>query len=214
MPALQLARTDLHDTLKEGGRGNSGDRRGLAIRRGLVVATVALALTLLAVAGLLVKSLARLVGVDPGFKPDHLLTFNIALPRLRYNNDTLKIAALEQITTALEAVPGATKVGATSTLPFGGQWSTGSFNVEGYQPPKGTPGPWGDQRVVTPNFLPALGAPLLKGRQFGPEDRADVPRVVIVDQEMVNRYWPKVDPIGKRITFNNLTDSTISWLTA
>jgi len=213
MPALQLARTDLHETLKEGGRGNSGDRRGLEIRRGLVVATVALALTLLAGAGLLVKSFARLVGVDPGFKPDHLLTFNISLPRLRYNNDTLQIAALERITSALEAVPGATKVGATSTLPFSGQWSTGSFNVEGYQPPKGTPGPWGDQRVVTPNFLPALGAPLLKGRQFGLEDRADVPRVVIVDQELVNRYWPKEDPIGKRITFNQLTDSTIDWLT-
>ena len=213
MPALQLARTDLHDTLKEGGRGSSGDRRGLAIRRGLVVATVALALTLLAGAGLLVKSFARLVGVDPGFKPDHLLTFNISLPQLRYNNDTLQIAAFERITSALEAVPGAAKVGATSTLPFSGQWSTGSFSIEGYQVPKGAPSPWGDQRVVTPNFLSTLGAPVLKGRLFGPEDRAGTPRVVIVDQEMVNRYWPKDDPIGKRITFNQLTDSTIDWLT-
>jgi putative ABC transport system permease protein len=170
------------------------------------VATVALALTLLAGAGLLVKSFARLVGVDPGFKPDHLLTFNISLPQLRYKNDTLQIAAFERITSALEAVPGATKVGATSTLPFSGQWSTGSFNIEGYQVPKGAPGPWGDQRVVTPNFLSTLGAPLLKGRLFGLEDRAGTPRVVIVDQEMVNRYWPKDDPIGKRITFNQLTD--------
>jgi predicted permease len=213
MPAIQLARTDLHDTLKEGGRGSVGDRSGLAIRRGLVVATVALALTLLAGAGLLVKSFAQLVGVDPGFKPDHLLTFNISLPTARYTNDTLRVDGLERITAAIAAVPGVQSAGGTSVLPFGGSWSTSSFNVEGYQVPAGGNMPWGDMRIVTPGFLSTLNVPLVKGRLFNDQDRRASPAVVIVDQEMVSRYWPKVDPIGKRITFQDLTDSSIAWLT-
>jgi len=190
-----------------------GDRSGLALRRGLVVATVALALTLLAGAGLLVKSFSRLLGVDPGFKPDHLLTFNISLPTARYTNDTLRVDALQRITAAIAGVPGVKSAGATSVLPFGGSWSTSSFNVEGYQVPAGGNMPWGDMRIVTPGFLSTLNVPLVKGRLFNDQDRRASPAVVIVDQEMVSRYWPKVDPIGKRITFQDLTDSSIAWLT-
>jgi predicted permease len=211
-PAVRVARTNLHDTLKEGGRGNAGDLGGLALRRGLVVGTVALALTLLVGAGLMIKSFARLVGVDPGFPSEGLLTFNVALPATKYANDTVRVAALERVEQAIAAVPGVTSVGGTSVLPFGGSWSTGSFSVEGYQTPANTPGPWGDQRVVTPGFLPTLGTPLVKGRQFTEQDATGAPAVVIVDEEMVHRYWPKDDPIGKRITFNNLTDSSITWI--
>jgi putative ABC transport system permease protein len=150
--------------------------------------------------------------VDPGFRPDHLLTFNVALPASRYTNDTLRIATIERITSALQAIPGVTKAGATSVMPFGGSWSTGSFSVEGYQAPQNVPGPWGDIRTVTPDFLPTLGVSLLKGRQFNEQDASNAPNVVIVDEEMAQRYWPKEDPVGKRITFNNLTDSTIQWI--
>jgi predicted permease len=97
-------------------------------------------------------------------------------------------------------------------MPFGGGWSTGSFNVEGYQPPANTPEPWGDQRTVTTNFLTTLGVPLIKGRLFTDQDVANSPNVVVVDEEMVARYWPKEDPIGKRITFNELTDTNITWI--
>jgi putative ABC transport system permease protein len=211
-PAVRVARTSLQETLKEGGRGSAGDRSGLALRRGLVVSTVALALMLLAGAGLLVRSFARLVGVDPGFRPDHLLTFNVALPSVKYANDTVQIAALERVTAAIVAVPGVTNAGGTSVLPFGGSWSTASFSVEGYQTPANAPGPWGDMRTVTPSFLPTLDARLIKGRQLNEQDTRDSRAVVVVDEEMVRRYWPKDDPIGKRITFNNLTDSTIQWI--
>jgi len=211
-PALRVARTNLHDTLKEGGRGSAGDLGGLALRRGLVVATVALALTLLVGAGLMIRSFARLVGVDPGFQPEKLLTFNLALPATKYGNDTLRLAAIDRVTEAVSAVPGVTSVGGTTVLPFGGGWSTGSFSVEGYQTPANTPGPWGDQRTVTTGFLPALGVSLQRGRQFTEQDGPTAPNVVIVDEEMVARYWPKDDPIGKRITFNNLTDSSITWI--
>jgi putative ABC transport system permease protein len=212
MPSLHVARANLHELLKEGGRGAAGDRAGLALRRGLVVTTVALALTLLAGAGLLVKSFARLTGVDPGFRPAKLLTFQVALPRVKYPNDTVRVAVLQRITDAVTAVPGVVAAGGTSNIPFGGNWSTSSFSVEGFQPPPNTNGPWGDNRAVTRGYLPAIGVSLLKGRQFTDQDREGSPAVAIVDDELVRRYWPGVDPIGKRITYGDPADSSTKWI--
>ena len=211
-PAFHLARTDLHETLKEGGRGAVAERGSLALRRGLVVSTVALALTLLVGAGLLIRSFSRLVAVDPGFQADHLLTFQVTLPNAKYPNDTVRALVLQRIADAISATPGVVAAGGTSNVPLGGNWSTSSFNVEGYQPPKDSPTPWGDVRVVTPGYFAALRAPLLAGRAFTAADRTGAPDVCIVDDEMVHRFWPGVDPIGKRITFNNLTDSTVRWI--
>jgi putative ABC transport system permease protein len=211
-PASRVAFSSVHETLKEGGRGASADRGGLALRRGLVIATVALALLLLAGSGLLIRSFGRLVGVDPGFRPEQLLTFNVALPQAKYAGDTVQIAALSRITQAISAVPGVASAGGTSVMPFGGSWATASFNVEGFQPAPNAPMPWGDMRTVTPDFLPTLGVELMKGRQFTEADRAGSHPVVIVDEEMARRYWPGDDPVGKRITFNSLTDSSITWV--
>jgi putative ABC transport system permease protein len=213
IPALRLRRSDVHESLKEGGRGAVGERHSLALRRGLVVTTVALALTLLAGAGLLVRSFSRLVAVDPGFQPDHLLTFSVSLPRAKYPNDTVRVAVLERLVAAIRAVPGVVSAGGTSNIPFAGNWSTSSFNVEGYERPPSTPMPWGDMRAVTPGYLPTIRALLRRGRQFTEADRAGGARVCIVDDELVRRYWPNADPIGKRITFNALTDSNITWIT-
>ncbi len=213
MPAAQVVRTDVHDDLKDGGRGAGGDRGRLALRRGLVISTVALALTLLTGAGLLMRSFSRLVVVDPGFRPANLLTFNLVLPAARYANDTLRTLAAERLTQAIAAVPGVRSVGATSNMPFGGGWSTGSFNVEGHTPPPNGLGPWGDQRIVTPGFLPTLGVELKAGRFFTEADGPDAPRVAVVDEGMVARFWPGQDPIGKRVTFNSLTDTNITWIT-
>jgi putative ABC transport system permease protein len=210
-PALQMARTDLHESLKEGGR-SVGHRSSLALRRGLVISTVALALTLLIGAGLLIRSFARVVGVDPGFQPHNLLVFNVSLPQAKYPNDTVRDQVLLRINEALNTTPGVVSAGGTSNIPFGGNWSTASFNVEGYQVPPNTPSPWGDMRLVTPTFFGTVRAPLLAGRQFTAADRAGAPAVCIVDEELVHRYWPHSDPIGKRITFNNLTDSSIQWI--
>jgi len=117
------------------------------------------------------------------------------------------------IVAAIQSAPGVVSAGGTSNLPFAGNWSTASFNIEGYQVPTGGQAPWGDIRQITPGYLPTMRTPLLKGRQFTDEDRAGAPRVTIVDDEMVRRYWPNTDPIGKRITFNNLTDTNIAWIT-
>jgi putative ABC transport system permease protein len=216
-PAVHASTTDLHGMLKEGGRGSAGSRGGQELRRMLVVAEVALALTLLTGAGLLVKSFARLQGVDPGFDPDHLLTFNLSLPAARYASDTQRVAFFDQVLPAIAAVPGVRAVGATSVMPFGGSWSTRSFEIEGYQPPPKQPGPWGDVRTVSHGFLETLRAPLRRGRPLSPQDRTGAPRVAVIDEEFVRRYWRNDDPIGKRLTFGppaGATDTSArEWIT-
>ena len=200
-PAVHTATSDLHGMLKEGGRGSAGDRGGQGLRRMLVVAEVALALTLLTGAGLLIKSFARLQGVNPGFDPEHLLTFNLSLPASRYPSDTTQIAFFDQVLPALSAVPGVRGVGVTSVMPFSGGWTTGSFEIEGYQPPPKQPGPWGDIRIASPGYFATLGIPLRRGRLLADQDRAGSPNVAVIDEELVRRYWPHDDPVGKRFTF-------------
>jgi putative ABC transport system permease protein len=200
-PAIHVAAPNLQGTLKEGGRGATGDRGSHAVRRTLVVAETALALTLLTGAGLLIKSFARLQGVDPGFVPEHVLTFNLALPAARYPSDTQQVAFFDRALPAMGAVPGVHAVGVTSVMPFGGSWSTGSFEIEGYQPPENQPGPWGDIRIVSPGFFEALRIPVLRGRVLADADRDGAPIVAVVDEEFVRRYWPRENPLGKRFTF-------------
>ena len=212
-PAIHASRTDLHDALKDGAR-TAGESRGQWLRRTLVVAEVALALTLLVGAGLLIRSFARLQGVNPGFDPDNLVTFSVSLPRAKYTAPEARAAFYATLLQRLQTLPGVDAVGATSNMPFGGNWSTGSFNVEGYQSPEGQPGPWGDQRLVTPGFHEAMKIKLLKGRLIALTDREGVPDVVVVDDEMVRRYWPNSDPIGKRITFSDdMTAADVEWIT-
>ena len=210
-PAIHTATPDLHSSLKEGGRGTTADRGSHALRRSLVVTEVALALTLLTGAGLLLKSFARLQQVDPGFDPTNVLTFNLSLPQTRYPSDTTQIGFFDQVFPALARVPGLVGVGGTSVMPFGGSWSTASFDIEGYQPPENQPGPWGDIRIVSPGFFETLRIPLLRGRYLTDEDRADSRDVAVIDQEFVRRYWPHENPIGKRFTFgppDGVTDTT------
>jgi predicted permease len=212
-PAFQITAGNAHDTLREGGRGARADRKGHRIRRLLVMSEVALALTLLTGAGLLIQSFARLARVSPGFDPESLLTFSLVLPSTKYPTAPERVQFFEQLVARLEALPGVRGVGMTSVLPFGGGWSTGGFTVEGYVQPEGQPGPWGDIRVVSPGFAQALRLPLLRGRFFDERDVADGVGVVVVDEEMVRRFWPDADPIGKRITRGDASAPDVQWQT-
>jgi predicted permease len=199
MPALQISRTDLQTPLREGGRGSS-DRSGHRVRRVLVVAEVALALTLLVGAGLLVRSSARLSGVDPGFDPNDVVTFSLSLPEIKYPTDTAINAFWDELFPAIAQVRGVRSVGATSVMPFGGGWSTGSFNVEGYQPPQDANGPWGDIRIISPGFLETLKVPVLAGHVFTEQEARNPRPVAVVDEEFVRRFYKSpADAIGKRI---------------
>jgi putative ABC transport system permease protein len=211
-PALQASRADLQHALKDGAR-TAGERQGQWLRRGLVVAEMALALMLLIGAGLLLKSFARLQGVSPGFDPTHLATLSVSLPDAKYKDGAARTAFFLAARERIAALPGVVSTGATTNIPFGNNWSTGSFGVEGYQPPKGQPGPWGDLRLVTPGFFETLKVPLRKGRTIAESDRADSPHVVVVDEEAARRFWPGADPIGKRITFDDPSQPRVEWVT-
>jgi putative ABC transport system permease protein len=215
VPALQTWKLSLQGSLKDGARGGTSDGRSHLVRRALVVAEIALALTLLTGGGLLIRSFARLTGVNPGFDPHHVLSFGVSLPTAQYANDTTRTNFWSAATAAIAQVPGVRAVGTTTVEPFGGGWSTGSFNVAGYTPPPNAPGPWGDFRVVTPGFFRTLGIHVDKGRTFGPQDDDHGQAVVVVDQEFVHRFFqPGVDPIGKRIYFGPATpDSTTQFIT-
>ena len=214
IPALQTSRTNLQDTLKDGSRSGAADFAGRNVRRGLVVAEVALSLTLLVGAGLLIRSVARLQAVSPGFDPRNVLVFNLALPRVKYAGDTAQELFAQQLVPRLNALPGVKSAGTTSVIPFGGGWSTASFSIEGLVVPPGQNGPWGDIRVVSPRFFETMRIPLVRGRAFTDQDRAGMPRVAIIDEQFVKKYFPNTDPVGKRITFGaapGKTDST--WIT-
>ena len=213
-PALQTSRTNLQETLKDGSRSGAADFAGRTLRRGLVVAEVALSLTLLIGAGLLIKSVARLQRVDPGFDPHGVLVFNLNLPPVKYSTDTAQILFAGQLVPRLNAVAGVRAAGVTSVIPFGGGWSTSSFNIENLIVPPGQNGPWGDVRIVSPEFFNALRIPLRRGRYFDAQDTRSSPQVTIIDDEFARKYFTGVDPIGKRITFGaapGKRDST--WIT-
>ena len=213
VPAAQISMTNFHDTLKEGGRSATADRGSNAARRVLVVAEVALALMLLTGAGLLIKSFSRILGVNPGFEPANVLTMGIALPAARYPNDTVRVGFWDDALARIAAIPGVRGVAATTVMPFGGGWSTGSFNVEGYEPKEGENDPWGDIRVASPGFAEAMKIPLRSGRFFNDQDVMGSPQVVVVDEEMVSRYWKDADPVGKRIFFGDAGAADIEYYT-
>ena len=199
LPALHASRPNLQGMMRESGRTFAGDRAGNFARRALVVGEVAIALTLLAGAGLLIRSLQALQEVDPGFRPENVLTFQVALPSSKYPDEVARTAFFDRALQQLRATPGVTAAGLTDVLPFGGGWSTGSFEVEGHTPREDEPAPWGDQRSVSEGFDRALGVTVVRGRFFNEQDVAGAPLVVVVDEELVRRYWPDQDPIGKRI---------------
>jgi predicted permease len=199
LPALHASRPNLQGVMREGSRTFAGDRSGNFARRALVVGEVAIALTLLAGAGLLIRSLQALQDVDPGFRAENVLTFQLALPDLKYPDEAARTAFFERALQGIRATPGVTAAGLTNEIPFGGGWSTGSFEVEGYVPREGEPDPWGDQRAISEGFDRALGVTLVRGRFFTEQDVAGAPLVTVVDEELARRYWPNQDPIGKRI---------------
>jgi predicted permease len=209
VPMVQVRHADVQGTLREAGRSGGPDRRGAATRRVLVVTQVALSLMLLTGAGLLMRSFVRLQQVDPGFDAAGVVTMSVALPETRYPSDTAWITFFDALMPRVAALPGVQSVGAASSLPLQGGWST-SFTVEGLTVPDGDIGPYGNFRPVYPDFHRTLRIPLLRGRLFTDADRMGAPAVAIVDELMAQRYWPGQDPIGKRVSFSG-TDDAPEW---
>jgi putative ABC transport system permease protein len=204
-PALAASRADLQEAMKEGGKASSG-RGARTVRDLLVVAEVALALVLLVGAGLLMKSLVRMLHVDPGFNTENLLTMRLTLPPERYADDAEAARFYDELTRRVGQLPGVRGAAEVSNLPLAGEGGTGTPQVVGRPAPEGD---WGEShlRTISANYFDVLGIPLLKGRAFDERDRADAPGgVVIVNRTFAERLFPGQDPLSQRLTFKFTAD--------
>jgi putative ABC transport system permease protein len=210
-PALWSSRRSPQDALKEGGRGGSQSRRMRRWGERLVIGEVALALMLSVGAALLVRSLLRLQQVDPGFDPNGVIAARIDLSGPRYDNGDRANAFFTQLEEQLRVTPGVQQVGSTSDLPLTNGGYSSDFTVAGW--PEGTYGTEVLHRRITPDFFKTIKTPVLAGRTFTADDRANSPQVVIINEALAKKHFKGVDPIGKRITFDKNPDSTSVWNT-
>ena len=197
-PATQAANFNLNDTLKESGRdpGSGGNRiRGL-----LVISEVAVSFVLLIGAGLLINSFMRLRNVDPGFRPEKLLTMKIVLPEVRYPDRATRSAFYTELIRQVETVPGVKSAAVATSLPLTDTGNSIGISIEGRPDPGPDHVPIVITRIVSSRYFETMGIPLLKGRVFTEQDRAESTGVVVVSEITARRLWPGEDPIGKRIS--------------
>ena len=200
LPALQASKPDLNDALKEGGR-SAGSRRRNRTRNLLVVAETALAFVLLAGAGLLINSFLKLRAVEPGLRPDNVLTMNISLPRQKYVQPEQVISFHRELLERVAAVPGVERCGTVTALPYGG--STNSFGYTVESPVSGDQAVSIISQLASADFFRSIGIPIVNGREFNQLDVDGAPAVVIVSDSLAKRYWPNQDPLGRRIKWGN-----------
>jgi len=208
VPALQAARNDLQQVLRNSSANITGSRQ-LRLREKFVVTQIALALTLLVGSGLLIRSLAAVLAVDAGFQPDSVLTFELGLSG-EYDNVKRRASLFDQFRQRLESLPGVRAVGTISQLPMGGGGLLTGLTVEDAPPPKEeerTETQTEDRRVGG-RYFQAMGITLIKGRFFTDQEVSEAARRVVVNETLVRRFFAAQDPIGKRLRLNN---SGVPW---
>ncbi len=202
-PALQAAAVNALGCLQEASR-SSMSRGKHRILSGLVIGEIALACMLLLCSGLLVQAFRKVLRVDPGFRPDHVMTWRIELPAAKYAKDEQQVAAFGDLTNRLKALPGVTNASAANLVPLMGHEGN-FFQAEGAPPL----GPKEQNPVILtiaalPGYFETIGMTLLKGRWFTDQDEvAHAPQVVIVNESFAKRFWPGQDPVGKRIRYDS-----------
>ncbi len=198
-PGVQLARSSLSNMLREEGRSGTAGRGTRLVRRGLVVSQVGIAFVLLVGAGLLLASFQRLLRVDPGFVAEHVFTGRVRPLQTRYPDDAALRSYTSRALERIRALPGIEAAGATSYLPFSFDSSSSVIIAEGHTMAPGESVVSPNQLYVTPGYLEAMKVSLKRGRLFTEADGPDAPRVVIIDEQLANRFWPNADPIGRRM---------------
>ncbi|HEX8187723.1 MAG TPA: ABC transporter permease [Pyrinomonadaceae bacterium] len=211
LPALSASKADLAESLKEGGgRGPTAGRGSRRLRDSLVVAEIAVAVVMLAGAGLMIRSFLRIQAVDPGFRPENILTLDLALPRAKYKENSQVTAFYDQLTARAAALPGVERAALVDALPLNGG-SILSFVIEGR--PELPPEKVQDAEFieVSPDFFDVMGIRLVRGERFTERDREGAPVAALVSETMARRYWPGEDPVGKRVNLGNPERSP--WMT-
>ena len=209
VPAWGMSRPDLTDSLKGSGRGSTESGRGHRLRGFLVTAEFALAFVLVIGAGLMIRTLVRITHFSLGFNPHNVLTLRIPLRGPQYREQSNQAKFFEQLLGRVEALPGVVGSSVASGLPIENQAGMG-FVIEENPNPRPEDMPDANYLVVAPNYFRTMGIPLRQGRAFSEADMQDSQRVVIVNEELVRRYWPGQDPLGKRLITG--TDSKLPWV--
>jgi putative ABC transport system permease protein len=206
VPALQMSRAGVQESIRESGRGLAGSLRKSRFRQALIVGEVALSVVLLAGAGLLFRSFMQLQSVNTGFVSQQVLTARITVAGTNYTEHPQLVKFYNQVLEKVSALPGVQDAGLINTLPLD-KGPTSAFRVEGR--PVTTPDKWpgANYRVVTPNYFRAMSIPILQGRGYTERDNDDAPRVIMVNQELAESVFPGENPVGKRITFGNTDDN-------
>ena len=199
VPVYHLFRRDLNEVFRSNERTGTTEKRALWTRSALVVCQVSLAFILLIGAGLLTLSFWRLLSVNPGFHPERVQTAQFSLPRSRYANDAQARTFISGLLDSICAIPGVTHAGATSLLPFGGNNNDSVISIVGYNLAPGELPPVPLWNQVDSGYFQTLGIPLLQGRTFTASDGADAPKVVVIDQFLARKYWPKSSPLGGQL---------------
>jgi predicted permease len=207
-PALRSARVNLQSAIKEGGR-SSASVSNRRLNNAFVVAQLALSLVLLIGAALLLQSFKNLLAVNPGFRPENVLTGKILLPGSRYTNNAQVRTFYEQLLERVRSLPGVQAAESSQVAPFSGDSLGATFKVEGREPKAGAPAKAAQLRDATPGYFAAMGMPILKGRSFQPTDTETSPPVAIVDEKLARMQWPNGDPIGQRIAIGGSPMMTI-----
>jgi putative ABC transport system permease protein len=211
-PAVQASAPDLNRGLRESERGSTAGAGRHRLRRLLMASEVALALVLLVGAGLMIRTFVALRGVDPGFHPDHVLTAVVSVTGSPAAAPGRRLAFYRDVLERVRAVPGVVSAGAINHLPLAGDVWGWPFAVEGRPRPAVGESPSAIFRVVLPGYFEAMKLALVRGRDFTDRDALGAPGVVIVNEWMARRHWPGEDPIGRRITFDDL-DKNPQWIT-
>lgn len=198
-PAWFGTNPNLNQTLKESGKQVTSGFLRKSLRASLVISEVALALVLLVGAGLLVKSFVRLQQVDPGFKPDNVLTMMISLPSKKYADGKQKNDFFQQALERINSIGGVKVAGAVTDLPFSGSRSRSSFQIEGRPSTDPNDDYTADNRVVSPNYFNAMGMTLLEGRDFTERDNKEAQGAIVINQSLARIFFPNENPLGKRI---------------
>jgi putative ABC transport system permease protein len=199
VPAFQCSRPDLNRTLKEGGRLSDEMPGQRWPQRLLLISQVALSLVLLVGAGLMLKTVVRLSGIDPGFRPENLLTLEYRLPETKYPKATQQGNFHREVVERVNALPGVQSAAISLGIPFSGNF--GSDPVVLLDRPEPPPGeePIAETNLADTHYFETLGIPLLEGRLFSEQDLPGTAPVAIINQNMARRYWPGQDPVGRQI---------------
>jgi len=212
MPALKSSDANVNETLKEVARSPSRGEGRRVKRDLLVVGQVAMALALVICATLMTRSLLSLQAVDLGFDAQHLLTMRVKLPAYRYESDGQRSAFFDQVTRGISETPGVVSAAGALSIPLDGWNNWKDATIESYISPDPTTRIRLGFTVVTPRYFETMGIPLLRGRDFTNQDDANSHGVVIVSENVAERFWPDEDPIGKRLKYGE-RDSDAPWYT-